>query len=123
MLLEQHRGLARCRDNPHPVGCHPPPVDELEVMRDQPLPRDVVLVEESQDPERGREREQQDEYELAPRPQPRPASTAASVPLTEFSLYFSGSPLCAELNGVREIPPSYSRKTPFTADALSAITP
>ena len=30
MLLEQHRGLARRRDNPDPVGCHPPPVDELE---------------------------------------------------------------------------------------------
>lgn len=29
MLLEQHRGLARCRDNPDPVGHHPPPVDEF----------------------------------------------------------------------------------------------
>ena len=30
MLLEQYRGLARCRGNPDPVGHHPPPVDELE---------------------------------------------------------------------------------------------
>ena len=30
MLLEQHRGLARCRGNPDPVGHHPPTVDELE---------------------------------------------------------------------------------------------
>ena len=30
LLLEQHRGLARCRDDPHPIGHHPPPVDEFE---------------------------------------------------------------------------------------------
>jgi hypothetical protein len=30
VLFEEHRSLARCRDNPDPVGHHPPPIDEFE---------------------------------------------------------------------------------------------